>query len=767
MLKSKASWIVETVDDDVDLSIIDILLQRRGITTESERQQFLYPSLDQISDPSQFNDIDEAKERVFSAIENGEKIFVYGDYDADGVTSTTVLMKTLQALDAKCDYYIPNRFLEGYGLNNVAIDYMANEGASLIITVDNGIANVEEVAYIKSLGMDVIITDHHEVQDEIPDALAIIHPKLSPAYSCKYLAGVGVAFQFAYHLLDYMPTEWLDLVAIGTVADLVPLVDENRVLVTYGLKQLAKTDNIGLQTLKKIANVGEEISEKDIGFMIAPRINAVGRLDNATLAVQLLLTEDEEEAQFLAEEIEALNKERQQIVEKIVQQAEGKVNTDDGVIILYDEQWHEGVLGIAASRLVQKFDRPVIMLTHKQDTNELKGSARSIGAFDLFENCMEIKHLFTAFGGHAQAAGMTFPMENLNEIKQFLHERIYSLLDKEDFKRQIRIDASVSINALTESLVQQINALAPFGMNNEEPILHVRGIPSQVRQIGQDNKHLKLQFKKDSGVLDVIAFSKGELFHFIAEKTPIDIVGKLQINEWNGIKTVQIFMEDMAIHEWQLFDYRGKRSEKNIVPFFNHYDSNLIVVYENETMQQFAHYANVQTITYEVTPSTIEKVDCLYIYDLPHDLIVLQEIVRHAQPKAIHLCFEATEDAFLQSIPTRDEFKRMYSFLLQQEPVHLKSDLPKIIYQQKWSKEKAIFMLKVFFDLKFIRVENDLVYINQDVEKTALDKSRTYQFQLQQSEIERTLYYSNYNELKSWFLPLMHEEQENREEVTL
>src|SRR5699024_10364074 len=173
-------------------------------------------------------------------------------------------MKTLQALDAKCDYYIPNRFLEGYGLNNVAIDYMTNEGASLIITVDNGIANEEVAAYIKIIGMDVIITDHYEVQDEIPDALAIIHPKLSPAYSCKYLAGVGVAFQFAYHLLDYMPTEWLDLVAIGTVADPVPLVDENRVLVTYGLKQLAKTDNIGLQTLKKIANVGEEISEKDI-----------------------------------------------------------------------------------------------------------------------------------------------------------------------------------------------------------------------------------------------------------------------------------------------------------------------------------------------------------------------------------------------------------------------------------------------------------------------------------------------------------------------
>src|SRR5699024_9821142 len=200
MLKSKANWIVETVDD-VDLSIIDVLLQRRGITTESERQQFLYLSLDQISDPSRFNDIDEANDRVFSAIENGEKMLVYGDYNAYGVKSTTVLMKTLQALDAKCDYYIPNRFLEGYGLNNVAIDYMANEGASLIITVDNGIANVEEAAYIKSLGMDVIITDHHEVQDEIPDALAIIHPKLSPAYSCKYLAGVGVAFQFAYHLL--------------------------------------------------------------------------------------------------------------------------------------------------------------------------------------------------------------------------------------------------------------------------------------------------------------------------------------------------------------------------------------------------------------------------------------------------------------------------------------------------------------------------------------------------------------------------------------
>src|SRR5699024_8527740 len=250
--------------------------------------------------------------------------------------------------------------------------------------------------------------------------------------------------------------------------------------------------------------------------------------------------------------------------------------------------------------------------------------------------------------------------------------------------------------------IQQMNALAPFGMSNSEPIFKIEAVPTQLRQIGQEQKHLKLQFKKTDGVIDAIGFSKGHLYYLISEKTPISIVGKLQLNEWNGIKTVQILMEDMAIDEWQLFDYRSKQQEKYMTPFIRHYERNLIVVNDNESLDMFANNPSVQVVTYEVDVSTLQHIDCVFIYDLPFDLKVLQQIIQKTNPNAIHLCFDVTENAFLQTIPNREEFKWLYGFLHQHEPIHLKSDLPQIIQMKKWSKQKAIFMLKVFFDLKFI-----------------------------------------------------------------
>ncbi|MBO1003419.1 single-stranded-DNA-specific exonuclease RecJ [Pseudogracilibacillus auburnensis] len=767
MLKSKANWKFSngTDQNDSSNSMIDSLFQERGILTIEDKEHFLHPSLEKIQSPTNFHQIEKAKERIFKAIEQDEKMIVYGDYDADGVTSTAVLMSALMELGANCDYYIPNRFEEGYGLHEVAMKKLSNQGVSVIITVDTGIANTVEADFAKVLGMDLIITDHHEIQDEIPDAYAIIHPKTSPNYSFKQLAGVGVAFQFAHYLLDYMPTHLLDLVAIGTIADLVPLLGENRIFAYHGIKQLAKTENIGIQVLKKHCKLMDDVTERDIGFIIAPRLNAVGRIADANIAVDLLLTEDEEEAIQIAEYIEKLNTERQQIVNKIVKEAEQHVNDEDGIIILYDENWHEGVLGIAASRLVKRYDRPVMMLTYKKETDELKGSARSIPAFNLFDHCMAINDLFTNFGGHSQAAGMTFPLEHLEQIKTILNEKIFEQLSPDDFKQEIQISQSIAITQMTEELVQQINMFAPFGMKNEEPVFHLKKIPTQLRQIGQDKNHLKLQFKQKDIVVDAIGFRMGHLFYYISPNTEVSVVGKLQLNEWNGNKTVQILLDDIAVNEWQLFDYRGRRHDKNIVPYLSHFKNNTVVVNSNKQIDDVIGYEDVHIFTYESDVSTIRKSDILYLYDLPYDLDILRKIIQQANPSCIHVSYGVTEDAYLQTLPTRDDFKWLYGYLVKYSPIHLKVDLPKVVHMKKWTNERVVFILKVFLDLKFITVQDDVIYVNKNSEKTDLHQSRTYQLRLKQSNIEKTLYYSTYDELKQWLEQNVTFDRTNREEL--
>lgn len=753
MLKSKANWKFynEQINEiDAPAQLVNHLLKQRGIETEEEQERFLHPNWNDISDPSTMHDMEKAGLRIFQAIENEEKITVCGDYDADGVTSTALLMTALRELGAVCDFYIPNRFKEGYGLQKAAIESLHAQGVSLLITVDNGIANVEEVAFANQLGMDVIVTDHHEMQEELPDAYALIHPKLASQYTCKELAGVGVTFQLVHHLFGEMPTYLLDLVAIGTIADMVPLVGENRIFTYYGLKQLNETTNCGIRALINQCKITDKVTERNVGFSLAPRLNAVGRLQDASLAVDLLLTEDEEEAKQIAHYIDELNKERQQIVTEIVKEAEKQVNHEDGILVLYDENWHEGVLGIAASRLVNRFDRPVMMLHYNKEAGTLKGSARSIPAFHLFENCMDINDLFTKFGGHSQAAGMTFPFANLEEIKAQLNEKVFAQVAEEDFKKEIQVSASLSPNQITEELVQQIAMFAPFGMQNEEPVFHLKAIPNQVRQIGQENKHLKMQFMDQDKQMDALGFFMGEMYYLISEQIPVSVIGKLQINEWNGNRTVQMIIEDMEIKEWQLFDYRGKQHEKYVRPYLNHYNHHIILAnhHKIETEHDTHH---VQQITYETDVSELTKSDILYIYDLPYDLTKLREIVKQIEPSSIHVSYGVTEDAFLQAVPSREDFKWVYGFLLKHQPIHLKLDLPKIIRMKRWTKERIIFILKVFFDLEFIRVEKDVITVNTDAEKKQLHESNTYRLRMQQSDIEKTLYYSTYDELKQWF----------------
>lgn len=748
MLKSKSKWIHHdqnsTDHDNVHpIPTINQLLIDRGIDTEEKMNDFLYPKTNKLHNPNLFSQMELALNRINQAIESQEQIMIYGDYDADGVSSTTLLYLALIERDALVSYYIPNRFTEGYGLNNSALQQIFDDDYSLVITVDNGISSVEEANYAKEIGLDLIITDHHEIQVEIPDALAIIHPKLSPDYPFKELAGVGVAFKLAEGILGYFPDHLLQYVAVGTIADLVPLEGENRILVYHGLKKLTEMPNIGLNALIELTQIKGAITEEHIGFQIGPRINAVGRLQSAHLAVELLLSDTEAEAVKISEQIEALNKERQNIVNKIVKEAELRVDPKSGVIILYDENWHEGVLGIAASRIVSIFDRPVILLKYNKEKNILKGSARSIPAFDLFKNCMQIRELFNQFGGHSQAAGMTFDYSQLENIQSQLNTMIFQQLKPSDFKNQINITQSLQLEELTEELVISLEQLAPFGMKNPKPIFHISGKPSQVRQIGSEKNHLKIQYQHEKKLIDVIAFRLGHLYNFITNSANLEVVGELSINEWNGNRTVQIIAEDMAVNERQVFDYRGKKARTNLIPYYDHFENILIV--QND-ISKITLPENVETTTYTSHELSKSVVDLLIISDMPEDKEDLINILNQIKTDSILVNYDLFESK-LNHIPSRDDFKKLYGFIMKEKSVDMKQKINHISKQFNWTREQIIFMVLVFIELEFIQSTNSVLTINPDSQKSELEQARHYKKELNKEQIESDMYYSGLEEL--------------------
>ena len=755
MLKSKAKWnyITGTNNESMnEASIISKLLKQRGYNDEVAQQRFLSPNLEHVQKPDVIEQIEVASTRIHQAIEQDEKIVIYGDYDADGITSTALLMKTLQRLGANCHYYIPHRLNEGYGLNDNAIKNIYDNGTQLIITVDNGISSVKEAKLIKQLGMDLIITDHHAVPEQLPESVAIIHPHFSSENNFKYLAGVGVAFQLATQLLGEMPLDLLDLVAIGTVADLVPLREDNRVLVYYGLKQLNKTEHVGLKLLMEKCNIDGMITEEQIGFVIAPRLNSVGRLTNASLAVELLLTDHSERASEIVDEMNRLNRERQTIAQQIYLEAEQKLHheTIDGVIMLYERNWHEGVLGIVASKLVQKFSRPVFIFNYNETLNELKGSARSIPAFNLFENCYSIIKLFTKFGGHSQAAGMTFPFENFMDIKEQLNKLLWEQLTEDDLRQELNIHSTVSIEEMTESLVNDINKLAPFGMGNEKPKFLFEEKPSQIQQIGKEKTHLKFIFQKDNKRVNGIGFQKGYLYDMLSPTSKLSIVGHLQINEWNGHRTVQIICDDIAVNERQIFDHRGKWRDIPFNSYLQQYKTHTIIDSDDKYENLF-NDENITFIDYGNENIQLTTTDILYVSYLPNDLDDLAKIVTKTNPSAIYVGYRNDNHTYLTNIPTRQEFKWLYRHLTKVENEEVTQIISKVIQTQKWEKDKVIFMMSVFKDLDFFYLTDRKLQINKEASKKDLKTSKTYQQKLKQIEAEKTLYYSTYDELYEWF----------------
>lgn len=448
MLDSKKRWQIEDTDSTIvellkkELNIPTVsakLLASRGYSNIEQTRSFLKMDESNMHDPFLLHDMDIAVKRIKSAIDHEENILIYGDYDADGVTSTSVMMSVLQSLDANVAFAIPNRFTDGYGPSERLFKQAYDDGIDLIITVDNGISGIEEVKLAKELGMDVIITDHHEPGDILPPADAIIHPRHPKGnYPFGELAGVGVAFKLAHALLGFIPKELFELVAIGTVADLVPLKNENRYFVKQGLHHMRKSVRPAIQALCQISGIEQQnITEETIGFMFGPRINALGRLADAGPGVDLFLATNVADAQSIAKELDAYNKERQSIVSKMTEEAislveSGEIGHNPHVIVVAKEGWNPGVVGIVASKLVEKYYRPTLVLGLDSEKGIAKGSARSIEGFHLYDELAKNRDILPHFGGHPMAAGMTLAFDHVNELRQRLNKQGEEILTKED-----------------------------------------------------------------------------------------------------------------------------------------------------------------------------------------------------------------------------------------------------------------------------------------------------------------------------------------------
>ncbi len=515
------------------------VLSNRGFSLE-EARIFLEPRIEDLYSPFLLDGVERAAERVKRAIENGETILIHGDYDVDGVTSLALLYRNLKKLGAdQVIPYIPSRFDEGYGLSEKGIEIAREKGASLIITVDCGVTAVHEAKLAKEKGIDLIITDHHEPGPEIPDAYAVINPKLGN-YPFPDLAGVGVTFKFLMGLYTVMgqktnPLYWdLDLVTLGTVADLVPLIDENRILVKFGLITLNKSVKAGINALKKVARLNGEIRTWHISFIIAPRLNAAGRLSHAQKAYKLLVTTDGKEAAELARELNEENRRRQQIESKIYQEARKLVEDlnmlDDWVLVLGSPHWHEGVIGIVASKLVEDFYRPTLMISVSGDV--AKGSGRSIPSFHLFDAMRQVEDLFRAFGGHKYAAGFKIDTNNIETLRRRINEVARSMITREDLVPEVHIDSEVEISELNEEFFEAYEKLMPFGQGNPRPVFCIKDaeIVGEPRVVGEN--HLKFAIRKNNAHIFAFAPKKADLLKKVRPLSRVNVVFTLTRDEW-------------------------------------------------------------------------------------------------------------------------------------------------------------------------------------------------------------------------------------------
>jgi len=528
------------------------VLINRGLSGISEIDAFITPKLNFLSNPYDIPDMEKAAQRVLSAKEKGERVAVYGDYDVDGVTGTAILLLTLKDMGINAIYYIPHRYTEGYGLNNSAIKKLFDEGVRLILTVDCGISNVIEIEYANSLGMEVVITDHHNPPKVLPKAYAIVNPKLiDGSHRARDLSGAGVAFKFAWGLYRTAGIkdssnlmELFDLVGLGTIADIVPLLDENRILAVYGLKSLNECKRIGLKSLIEAAGIKKRITTESVNFAIAPRLNSAGRLEHASLSVELLITKDELNAKKLALELNRLNSKRQSIGSQIQEEVFAKIGeSPEKSIILCGNSWNPGVIGIVASQVVDKYYRPAVLIGINEGIG--RGSARSIDGINIFNVLDECRDLFSDFGGHKKAAGFEVVEDNIPELTRRLKEIIDGLLSDEELVPVLEIETALDPKDITMNLASELELLDPCGEENPPPVFISHGLKLiDMRRVG-DGTHLKTRFTDGKVTLDSIGFSFGGLASKLKLGDSYDLAYNLEVNEFNGYESAQLNLVDI------------------------------------------------------------------------------------------------------------------------------------------------------------------------------------------------------------------------------
>ncbi|AZB43742.1 single-stranded-DNA-specific exonuclease RecJ [Bacillus sp. FJAT-42376] len=771
MLKPKARWSVTGADaakaerlaESLNITLlVASLLVNRGIEEPEAAKAFLYMDQQDFHDPFLMNGMDSAVARIKKAVDSHEKICVYGDYDADGVTSTVVMLETLHQIGADADFYIPNRFTEGYGPNKAAFLKLKETGVSLIITVDTGISAAEEADYAKEIGLDLIITDHHEAGPVLPDAISIVHPKLPGSlYPFKELAGVGVALKVSHALLGTVQDSLLELAAIGTIADLVSLHGENRLIASRGIERLKRTGRPGIKALLQQASSKEgELTEETIGFAIAPRINAVGRLQSADPAVECLRTADSARAAELAADIDSLNRERQKIVQDIAREAIEMTESlyppeEYPVLVLANSGWNPGVVGIVASKIVEKFYRPTIILCLDEEGVKAKGSARSIPGFDLFKNLSECRELLPHFGGHPMAAGMTLAADDIDELRERMNALAKNQLKEEDFVPLTKVDLSCRLDEVTLSSIEEMNLLAPFGMHNPKPVVMIEDLSvSGMRKIGSNQNHLKLTLEQDETQLDCVGFGFGHLHDEISPVSKVSVVGQLSVNEWNNFRKPQFMLQDAAVKGWQLFDHRGTRQVKQILERIPS-EKKRLIAFKKETAEQLMQQGISGECLYIESPEQASQTNLQGRYavfmDVPDNMDIFASLFNQAEPERIYVFFHQTEDHFFSTIPTREHFKWFYGFLLKREQFDINRHGAELAKHKGWTSDTIDFMSKVFFELDFVTINNGLISINKNGGKRDLSESLAYKQKKDQMELENRLLYSSYRELLDWF----------------
>ncbi|MFH1198661.1 MAG: single-stranded-DNA-specific exonuclease RecJ [Candidatus Omnitrophota bacterium] len=534
-----------TLSKELGISkIIAQLLINRGIKSPAEADHFLNAKLKHLLDPFSFQDMHRAVEIIKKAIKNKERVMVFGDYDVDGITSLAVLKDALSKMGADVVARLPHRIKEGYGLSKDILRETKAKGVKVLVTVDCGISGHKEIAALRENNVEVIITDHHEPSgDELPNASAIINPKVrASGYGFRDLAGVGVAYKFAQGLTRSLLLEELDLVTLGTIADVVPLKGENRIIVREGLTKFSHTKRPGIKALMESSRLNNrKFSATSISYILGPRINASGRMGEAEVSLNLLMSQNEAEAQGLAKVIEAHNRTRQKIEGKIMQEAEDLIDRevnfkDHKVIVLAKEDWHHGVLGIVASKLADRFYRPTIVIS--LDGAVCKGSGRSIKNFHLFHALRDCKEFLNAFGGHAHAVGLLIDKKSIEKFKRSINSLAQERLTLEDLLPSLEIDMEVALKDLTEDVIVEIETLEPFGAENPEPLFYTRGLKRKGEPLTLARETLKFWVTDGNISQQVIAFGMAGLRDSLIEAKTIDLVYSPRIDTWNDSSSI-------------------------------------------------------------------------------------------------------------------------------------------------------------------------------------------------------------------------------------